>query len=240
MSVWKDLPFDSPAPCRTCPILEDSLCLPLPAEQRHGLRRLARGRLVPQGQLIFGEGDEAVWFASILAGVVKLFRAVPGEPEQIVTFMYPPQFLGYTSGGAHRYSAAATTDVELCIYFRSDFHSMLEESDVFRRRILEKTAQELELAREWVVMLGGKSSYQRVAGFFSIFAQRNKSNYGTKVQFTLPVSRSELAAYLSMELETVSRNITILKRKNLIELKSTREVVVPNIERLLAEADMLN
>lgn len=240
MPFRKALSFDLPAPCDTCPILEDSLCLPLPEKQRNGVRCMARGRLVPQGQPIFEEGEEVGFFASILTGVVKLFRAVPGKPAQIVTFLYPPQFLGYSSGDVHRYSAAATTEVELCIYPRSGFHSMLEESGGLRRKMLEKTDQDLELAREWVVMLSRKSSYQRVAGIIAIFAQRTQRKAGTNLRFFLPVSRADLAAYLGMTLETVSRNITILRQKRLIELRSTREVVVPHIESLLAEADMLN
>jgi CRP/FNR family transcriptional regulator len=202
---------------------------------------MARGRIVPQGQLIFEEGTEVTSFASILTGVVKLFRASPGGAEQIVTFMYPPELLGYTFDKVHIYSAMAATEVELCVYPQAGFRSLLDKSRGLSRRILEATAQELELAREWTVMLGCKSSYQRVAGLFAIFAQRARPDGGgTARQFLLPVSRSDLADYLGLTIETVSRNITILRQKSLIELRSAREVVVPDIQSLLAEADMLS
>lgn len=195
---------------------------------------------MPEGQLIFKEGNEVTSFASILTGVVKLFRALPGGAEQIVTLVYPPYFLGYTLNGAHKYSAAAATEVELCIYPRACFHSMLEKNRALSRRIFKKTSLELELAREWTVMLGRKSSYQRVAGLFAIFAQRARRDGSTALQFLLPVSRVDLADYLGLTPETVSRNITILRQKSLIELRSAREVVVPDIESLLAEADILS
>jgi CRP/FNR family transcriptional regulator len=71
-----------------------------------------------------------------------------------------------------------------------------------------------------------------------MFAQRARGDGGTAQQFLLPVSRADIADYLGLTLETVCRNITILRQKSLIELRSAREVVVPNLDSLLAEADM--
>ncbi len=240
MPFRQALSFTSAASCTTCPILTESLCLPLPAGQRNAVRRMARGRLVPQGQSIFEGGSKVAFFASILTGVVKVFEKLPDDSERIVTFMYPPDFLGYTSGEVHRYSATAATEVQLCLYPRAGFHSMLEKSPGLRRRIFEKTSMELELAREWMVMLSHKSSYQRVAGLFAIFARRAQAEGCKAVQFLLPVSRSDLADYLGLTHETVCRNITLLRQKSLIELRTAREVAVPDIGRLIAEAGMLD
>ncbi len=197
---------------------------------------MARGSLVPQGRLIFKQGSEVTSFASVLTGVVKLFRTLPGGAEQIVTLVYPPDFLGYTFENTHRYSASAATEVELCIHPQASFHSMLEKNRGLSRRIFEKTADELELAREWTAMLGHKWSYQRVAGLFAVFAQRARQDESSALDFLLPLSRADIADYLGLTLETVSRNIALLRQNSLIELRSAREVVVPDIERLLVEA----
>jgi CRP-like cAMP-binding protein len=69
----------------------------LPAKQRNSLRRIARARMVPQGQSIFKEGDKLTSCAAILSGVVKLTKASPGGGEQIVTFKYPPELLALTT-----------------------------------------------------------------------------------------------------------------------------------------------
>ena len=237
MAIPKASACSSSAPCKTCPIIEDSLCLPLPAKQRNSLRRIARARMVPQGQLIFKEGDELTSFAAILSGVVKLTKASP-RGEQIVTFKYPPELLALTYNDVHIYSAMAATEVQLCIYPRAPFRSFLDRSRELSRRILKVKSDELESAREWTVMLGRKPAYQRVAGLLAMFAQRARGDGGTAQQFLLPVSRADIADYLGLTLETVCRNITILRQKSLIELRSAREVVVPNLDSLLAEADM--
>ncbi len=239
MDIGTALELVSSAPCETCPILADSLCLPLPARQRNGLRHMASGRLVPQGEVIFKEGDEVTSFASILTGVVKLFKASPGG-DQVVALRYPPELLGYTFDSVHIYSAVAATEVQLCIYPQAPFRSLLDKSQQLSRRIFQVKSNELESAREWTVMLGRKPSYQRVAGLFAMFAQRAQPKQDATRQFLLPVRRADLADYLGLTLETVCRNITMLRQKSLIELLSAREVVVPDLDSLLAEADMVS
>ena len=143
MDIRNAFELVSTAPCETCPILKDSLCLPLPAKQRNILRAMASGCLVPQGKVIFNEGDEVTSFASILTGVVKLFKEAPGG-EQVVAFRYPPELLGYTFDNVHIYSAVAATEVELCIYPQAPFRAILDKSRQLSRRILEVKSNELE------------------------------------------------------------------------------------------------
>lgn len=240
MTIENKLPPEQPAPCNACPILEYSLCLPLPARQRESLRSIARSRIVPQGQLIFEQGNEVVSFASIMTGVVKLLRTPPAGGSQIVAFMHPPEFIGYTFDKVHLYSAEAATDVEICIYPRDPFLALLGKSKKLSRSLFEAAAEELDSARKWRLTLGRVPAYQRVVGLLAKFAQHTRSDEGGALEFLLPASRSDLADYLGLTVETVSRNITILRQKGLIELKSAREVFVPNMDDLLAEADMIN
>ena len=198
MAISTAFAYLSSAPCETCPIVEDSLCLPLPARQRNALRRMARARMVPQGQSIFKEGDELTSFAAILSGVVKLTKAAPGGgQEQIVTFKYPPELLGLTYAGVHIYSAIAATEVQLCIYPRASFLPLIERSRELSRALLEVKSNELESAREWTAMLGRKTAYRRVAGLFAMYAQRARPEDGAARRFLLPVTRSDLRIILA-------------------------------------------
>ena len=92
-------------------------------------------------------------------------------------------------------------------------------------------------------MLGRKSSYERVASLLLIIAKRARDAgcqplSDKSAQFELPLTRSELADYLGLTLETVSRKISGLKRKGVIELRTTREIIVPDIELLAQIAKM--
>ncbi len=231
------------ARCDNCGVRQDGICSSFSGELLEKFSGMARKRLVPQGCTIFRDGDEVTSFASILSGVVKLSKTTASGEFHIITLMYPPDFLGYTFEDEHRCSAAAATDVELCTYPRRGFFRLLQESAELNRRIFELTTRELEFTREWMLMLRCKASYQRVAGLFAVLAKRSGlSGAGTPTpnhaQFILPLSRFELADYLGLTLETVSRNISQLKRNGLIELLTVREVIVPDVGRLLAEADM--
>jgi CRP/FNR family transcriptional regulator, anaerobic regulatory protein len=216
------------------------LCSVLSGAQREKLTAIARRRIVPANHYIFRDGEEVTGFASILSGVVKLVKTTSDGEQHIIGLMYAPDFLGHTFETFHRFSAAAANEVELCTYPRAPFTRLMLENPVMERWLFEFTARELDLCREWTLMLGRKSSYERVASLLLMIASRARhmgegpapENFA---EFELPLTRSELADYLGLTLETVSRMIGKLKKGGLIELRSSREVAVPDISRL-AEA----
>ena len=215
----------------------------MPAEQIDRLTSIARRRMVTANQYIFRDGDEAVSFAAILSGVVKLIKTTASGEQHIIGLMYAPEFLGHTFSNNHRFSAAAATEVELCTFPRTSFSRLLAEFPAMERWLFEFTARELDICRDWTLMLGRKSSYERVASLLLMIARRARytgcaplpDNYA---QFELPLTRSELADYLGLTLETVSRKISRLKYKGVIELRGTREVIVPDIGVLSVVANM--
>ncbi len=238
-------PHAFPARCENCIIRHRGICGVLRPDQLEKLSAIARRRFVPANQYVFRDGDEAMSFASISTGVIKLIKTTLRGGQHIIGLMYAPHFLGHTIANQHRFSAVAATDVELCTYPRMGFSRLLVEYPELERWLFEFTVRERDLCRDWTVMLGRKSSYERVASLLLIIARRARyagcaplaDNYA---EFELPLSRSEVADYLGLTLETVSRKINRLKSKGLIELRTAREVVVPDIERLSAVADMDN
>jgi CRP/FNR family transcriptional regulator, anaerobic regulatory protein len=241
MAMEKAFSFKIPAPCETCYAPQHRLCWGLPHDQQSALRGIARWRLVPEGQPIFDEGDGVLAFASILKGVVKLSKADGGGKQCAVALMYPPEFLGYSFGKTHWSSASAATEVELCTYPAEPFRRLAEEIPELNKRMFRIASHQLDLARDWLSMLNGKPSYQRVAGLFASIATRGRledddTPEPNSAEFVLPLSRPELACFLGLTHETVSRNITKLREKGLIELRTAREAVVPDIGRLRVEA----
>ncbi len=233
----------SPGRCESCFIRHRGICAALSGDALEKLSSIARRRTIPVNHYIFRDGDEAISFAAIVSGVVKLIKTTAEGERHIVGLVYAPEFLGHTFSEQHRFSAAAATEVDMCTFPRTSFNRLLVEVPEMERWLFAFTVRELDISRDWTVMLGRKSSYERVASLLLIMAKRSR-NAGcapapeNSAQFDLPLTRSELADYLGLTLETVSRKISGLKRKGLIELRSTREIVVPDIELLAEVANM--
>jgi CRP/FNR family transcriptional regulator len=233
----------APARCESCFIRHRGICAALSVDALEKLSSIARRRTIPVNHYIFRDGDEAISFAAIVSGVVKLIKTTSEGERHIVGLVYAPEFLGHTFAEQHRFSAAAATEVEMCMFPRTSFNRLLDEVPEMQRWLFEFTVRELDISRYWTLMLGRKSSYERVASLLLIMAKRSR-NAGCALisdksaHFELPLTRSELADYLGLTLETVSRKISGLKRKGLIELRSTREIVVPDLELLAEVANM--
>jgi CRP/FNR family transcriptional regulator len=107
------------------------------------------------------------------------------------------------------------------------------------QRLLEMTLDELDAAREWMLLLGRKTAREKIASLLAIIARRDASlkpkTAKGGIVFDLPLTREEMADYLGLTLETVSRQVSALKRDGVIELEGKRHIIVPDFDRLMEE-----
>jgi CRP/FNR family transcriptional regulator len=198
--------------------------------------KIARQRLIPAGQVIAAESD--IIFANIMEGVIKLTKTLADGRQQIVGLQFPPDFLGRIYAEETPYFAEAATNVELCAFPKDGFETMLKRYPGLEHRLFENTLNELDSAREWMLLLGRKTAQEKVASLLLMIAKRapnvgcNHTPDMNYAQFSLTLTRADLADFLGLTLETVSRQITKLKTAGVIELIDNREIVVPNIEVL--------
>lgn len=227
-----------PVKCDQCVVRHKAICAALSEEELSQFNRIARQKFVPAGQVISTEED--IVFANIVQGVVKLTKTLTDGRQQIVGLQFPPDFLGRIYAEKTPYYAEAATEVELCAFPKSGFESMLKRFPGLEHRLFENTLDELDTAREWMVLLGRKTAQEKVASLLLMIARRAPiigchhmpdMNYA---QFTLPLSRANLADYLGLTLETVSRQITKLKTAGVIEVADNRDITVPDIAALEA------
>lgn len=227
--------------CDSCAIRHKAICAALSEGELHELNRLARRRLVPAGQTIAGDDD--VIFANIVSGVVKLTRTLADGRQQIVGLQFPPDFLGRIYTDNTPYFAEAATDVELCSFPRAGFEVLLKRFPDLEHRLLEKTLDELDAARDWMVLLGRKTAQEKVASLLLLIARRSRdigchhSQTLASIHFRLPLTRADIADYLGLTLETVSRQMTRLKMQGTIELFDNRDIVIPDIGALEEAAE---
>ncbi len=231
------------ARCESCQVRRDGICAALDSDARAELLRLSRKKTVPVHHAVFRDGDIADYYYNITLGVVKLVKSLADGHQHIVGLLYPADFMGQSLNKHHTYSAETATDVELCVYSRAPFETFLKSHPELERQIFNMTIRELDLCRDWTLLLGRKCSYERVAGFLLMMARRAPMKGGGRAprnyaHFELPFTRAEMADYLGLTLETVSRQFSLLKKKQVIDLPSSRDIVIPDIERLSAVAQL--
>ncbi len=229
-------PVQVPVKCDTCVVRHKAICAVLSEAELQDFNKIARQRLIPAGQVIAAEKD--IVFANIMQGVIKLTKTLADGRQQIVGLQFPPDFIGRIYAEETPYFAEAATNVELCAFPRDGFETMLKRYPNLEHRLFENTLDELDSARDWMLLLGRKTAQEKVASLLLMMAKR-APNIGCShtpeanfAQFSLTLTRADLADFLGLTLETVSRQITKLKTAGIIELIDNRESVVPDLGKL--------
>ena len=230
------------AGCRDCPAhAGGGVCEAIGVEELEALNRIAHHKTIPAGQIIFAENEEPAFFANILSGAVKLTKSLADGRQQIVGILFPPDFLGRALGGANACYAEAATDTELCCYPAGAFTALMKRYPALEHRLYEKTLDELDSARDWMVLLGRKTAREKVASFLYMLARRARlagcpKCDGDGVAFDLPLRRADIADYLGLTIETVSRQITRLRADGLIRAGEKSAMVAPDMAALARAA----
>jgi CRP/FNR family transcriptional regulator len=155
----------------------------------------------------------------------------------MVGLLLPSDFVGRPGRGVAPYDVTATTDLVMCCFRKKPFEDMMATTPHVAQRLLEMTLDELDAAREWMLLLGRKTAREKIASLLAIIARRvsgQKQRIGA-VQFDLPLTREEMADYLGLTLETVSRQMSALKRDGVIHLQEKRRILVPDLDALSNE-----
>jgi len=225
--------------CSACAIRHRAICDALSPNEIEALNRLSRKRTIPAGQTILGEGEARTIFANIVSGVVKLTKTLDDGRQHIIGLLFSSDFLGRAFRQDNPYFAEAATDVELCVFPTAGFERLLKEHPGLEHRLFQFTLTELDACQEWMLLLARKKAEERVASFLLMIAKRvphlggcTASQNENEVRFVLPLSRTEISDCLGLTIETVSRQITRLKTKGIIELVNYREIIIPDIRRL--------
>ena len=227
-----------PLTCDHCVIRHRAICGALNAKDLARINLMARQKSYRAGETIFFEGDEVDYFGNVLSGVVKLGKLLPDGRQQIVGLQFASDFLGRAFKDKATCHAEAATDVELCIFPRKPFEALLNDSHDLEDRLFAKTLDELDAARDWLLLLGRQSAREKVARFLLMIARRipnigcGAGEDADMIRFNLPLSRADMADFLGLTIETVSRQITRLKIDNLIEVEQNRTITVPSVSRL--------
>jgi CRP/FNR family transcriptional regulator len=193
-------------------------------------------RLQPE-QSVFHEGDPARRVFMVTHGALKLYTLLADGRRQITGFMFPGDFLGVSVEDEYAFTVEALEVTELWWFSREAFDRFIGEHPQVERELYRLAAHELAEAQRQMVLLGRKSAAERLASFFLSLLDRSERASGEpETNFALPMSRIDIADYLGLTKETVSRMLAHLRSRGLIRLQSQSEVEVLDRDGLRAMA----
>jgi CRP/FNR family nitrogen fixation transcriptional regulator len=173
---------------------------------------------------VYGQDEPAEYVYKVLKGSVRTHKLLDDGRRQIGAFYLPGDIFGLESGIKHRFAAEAIVNTIVLAIKRSTLAGLAQTDAVVAREMWHMTARELDHVHDQMILLGRSSAQERVASFLAEMADRSSN----QTEFDLPMSRQDIADYLGLTIETVSRTFTCMQRKGIIELPSSRKVRVKN------------
>jgi len=225
--------------CVGCPIRHRAICARCDDQELSQLEQIKHYREYAAGDPIIWRGDDMPVVASVVFGVATMSTTLEDGRRQTLGLLLPSDFIGRPGRRQAIYDITAETKVVLCCFDRPKFEAMLVETPHIASRMLEMTLDELDAARDWMLLLGRKTAREKIATFLTHILARsgidNAQNTSQK-HITLPLAREAMADYLGLTIETVSRQFSRLRKDGLIELEGKRGVIIPDIDALRTEA----
>lgn len=209
--------------------------------EKHGLSALDTLGSVcrfRRGETIFGEGDELRSSYKIVSGAVRLSRITQDGRRQIVAFRTADDFIGFEWDGQYALSAEAVRDVVAVRFIRTRIDRVIEERCDVRESLVALIREELRSAHEHLITLGFQGAKERVASFLLQLARKRRVNDGETLETEL--GRQDMADYLGLTLETISRTLSEFKRIGAIGLPKRRQIKILSKAKLRAEIIMIN
>lgn len=226
---------DIPVLCRACEARHHGICGTLSPAQLTQLGKHSTKSVYEAEKALSEPGEPVRRHANILAGVVKLSKLTADGRLQIVGLQFAPDFLGRPFARLSDVIVEAATDVKVCSFPAQVIDDMIKSTPELEHRLHEQTLKELDEARSWMLTLGRKTASEKVASFLYLIATHSDPETAAAdqgVSFDIPLKRSDIADFLGLTIETVSRQITKFRHAGVINVSNNRTVDVPDLERL--------
>jgi CRP/FNR family nitrogen fixation transcriptional regulator len=170
---------------------------------------------------IYGENEPADYLYKLISGSVRTYKVLNDGRRQIGSFYLPGDIFGLEVGDVHSFSAEAVVDCRVLVIKRSALVALAGRDTEVARQLWAVAAHELQRAQDHILLLI-KTAQERVAGFLLEMAARN----ARASEVELPMSRQDIADYLGLTIETVSRTLTQLENSGAIAVPTSRRIVL--------------
>jgi CRP/FNR family transcriptional regulator len=232
MTARRSKPEPGPA-IRAVPLLAaDNVTIQLlTPRQRQQLLSIASKVHFSKGQVIYRRGAPGVWLYFCQEGTVKTYRDLPSGSRRISAFLFAHDMFGLAEAGRYVNSAQAVTPVTAYRVAKETLAAVLQQDAALEYHFLAKLAHELRSAQRRAMILGRRDAAGRLA-MFLILMSRHAPDRAAGNVIRLPMSRSDIAAYLGQSLESISRATTRLARQGIVRFERRDAVRVLDPARL--------
>jgi len=213
-------------PCAICEARPFSVCNAIDPRDLERLAALAVYLTVDAGRTFIEEGDPAESFFNVTAGTAKLFKLLPDGRRQITGFVGVGHFLGLAVSDTYAFSAEAIEPVRYCRFSRAKLRALLDDFPAMEKRLLQVASNELVAAQEQMLLLGRKTARERVASFLLAQSKLGVICQTPRSRFALPMTRGDIADYVGLTIETVSRTLTKLRSDGLVDIPNATDIVI--------------
>jgi CRP/FNR family transcriptional regulator len=217
--------------CVDCKVRLISVCAALATDELREIEALAQHDSLEAKETLFLQDDRANAVYNVTEGVVRLYKLLPDGRRQIVGFALPGDFLGLAMGDRYGFCADAVDRTRICRFAQDAFSRFVDEKPHLLRRLHAFATHELSLAHDQMLLLGRRTAEEKIAAFLIGLRRRWARLSGRSVTIPLPMSRQDIADFLGLTIETVSRTLSRLARERAI-------LIVPGGVRLLDQDRM--
>lgn len=228
-----------PACCMICPVRTDSVCATLTTEELTGLSLVSSHHRAAPGEILVDEGSEADHLINIIDGTAKIYKLLGDGRRQIVGFLNPGDISSLALTSSYSTTVEAVSPIRYCVFPRSYFEYLLSGSRTLEKTVRARLVGDLIAAENHFVLLGRKAAQERIATFLLMVWEQVQPRRPDQKSLTLVMTRADIADYLGLTTETVSRSFTRLKEAGHIEVLSGGKIHLCDIDALrhLASGD---
>jgi CRP/FNR family transcriptional regulator, anaerobic regulatory protein len=202
--------------CAACTVRSLSICGALDQADIVQFERIVHHVKLAPNEALFMAGQVAGSVHGLTAGVARMYKLLPDGRRQVIGFALPGDFLGTVPSDRYSFSADAIDTVTVCRLSQEVFTHFIEQRPHFLIRINEFAVRELMLAQEQMLLLGRRTAEEKVAAFLVGWRERLAHIGDERQAITLPMSRQDIADFLGLTIETVSRTLTRFEREKML------------------------
>jgi CRP-like cAMP-binding protein len=182
-------------------------------------------RRLAVGASVYREGDEATHIYEVKTGILRLTRVLANGRRQVIAFALPGDVIGFPNGKDHHTDCDVLESCEVTVHPRAALEAGARDPET-RQRLLQAALREISAMQDHFMMLARKSALEKVASFLSVLADRIGRPHGDYMGIDLAMNRADIADFLGLTIETVSRTITQLRTSAIIALHSAQTVII--------------